>query len=107
MEMKMDKEQIKRIFGNTVCEQMMTDDMYYVNTKKVSFNYDGEFKEIENVTYLCFMDNYVYFNDVHKFDMNKMNGSFMISTEPSDTIHPAVKAFAKVSAMISAFGLPL
>ena len=88
------KEEIKRIFGNTVCRQMMNDDMYYVNTKSVEFHYQSKLIVIENVTWLCFMENHVYFNDIHKFDMDKMDGDFIISTEPSDEIHPAVKAFA-------------
>lgn len=87
------KEEIKRIFGNTVCRQMMTEDMYYVNTKSVQFHYKGELVVIENVTWLCFMDNHVYFNDAHKFDMDKMEGDFIISTEASEEIHPAVRAF--------------
>lgn len=87
------KEEITRIFGNTVCRQMMNDDMYYVNTKSVEFHYQGELIVIENVTWLCFMGNQVYFNDIHKFDMDKMDGDFLISTEPSEEIHPAVRAF--------------
>lgn len=88
------KEDIKRIFGNTVCKQMMNDDMYYVNTKSVEFHYQGEFIMIENVTWLCFTDNQVFFNNDYKFDMDKMDGDLLISTEPSEEIHPAVKAFA-------------
>ena len=45
----MNKEEIKRIFSNTVCKQMMTEDMYYVNTKSIQFHYEGELVIIENV----------------------------------------------------------
>lgn len=71
----------------------MNEDMYYVNTKSVEFHYQGELIVIENVTWLCFTGNQVYFNDIHKFDMDKMDGDLLISTEQSEEIHPAVKAF--------------
>ena len=101
----MDKQEIIRLFRDNIgISKLMSDDQYEVNTKEVNFDYDGTDIKIKNVSLVCFTEKQVWFNDDGGYDMDKMNGYFMFSTEPSETIHSMVKAFHKVKMLIESFG---
>lgn len=102
----MTKEELIRLFRDNIgIQEMMNERQFHINTKEIYFEYEGEPKTLKNVTLLAFTDNgKVWFND-EGFEIDKIpEAPFMFSTEPSETIHPIVTAFFKVSKVIDLFG---
>lgn len=102
----MTKKEIIRLFRDNIgIKQMMNENQFHINTREIDFEYDGEPKTVKDVTLLAFTDNgKVWFND-EGFEIDKIpEAPFMFSTEPSETIHPMVTAFFKVSKVIEHFG---
>ena len=102
----MTKDEIIRLFKqNTGAKKLMDDNKYHISTKEICFEYDGNPVNIQNVSLLAFTENgKVWFND-EGYEMEKIpEAPFMFSTEPSETTHPMVTAFYKMSKVIELFG---
>lgn len=104
---KMTQEEMVRIFNdcNLFIKEMGKPERFHINTKSILFTYDGECRSIDDVTLLVFHKGKVYFND-EAFELDRMDEApFMVSTKPSETIHPLVKAYYSTLGVAKAFGL--
>lgn len=91
------KNEIIRLFhdyGHTFMQ--MTPKMFQISTKQIIFTYNGENKSVKDVSLLAFTDNgKVWFND-EGFEINKIDEApFMLSTKPTNYVHPLVPAHVK------------
>ena len=104
-----DKDEIIRLFKDNGCggaKPLMNPNHYHISTESLTFSYDGKTVNIDNVTFMAFNEegDKVYFNDSPAYEISKMDGHFMFSTNPSEYLHPMVVAFYKMSKVIEAFG---
>lgn len=91
----MTKKAIIDLFkANIGVTRMMSENQYHINTKQITFEYDGEPVTIHDVSFLGFTKNgKVWFND-EGFEMEKIPESpFLFSTKPTQKIHPLVQTF--------------
>ena len=104
----MDKNGIIHLFdlSRHGISQLMSDTQYHVSAAWISFDYGDENVRIENVSFVGFSRDgtKVYFDDSKGYEVDMLNGSFLISSEPSETLHPLVIAFGRVKGIIEAFG---
>ena len=107
--MMYDKDELLRLFqwhSPYGAKQMMKPTQYHISTEELVFGYDGKTETLKNVTLMVFNDDEdkVYFNDSQAYELDKMDGHFMFSTEPSELLHPMVVAFYKMKPVIETFG---
>ena len=104
----MDKNEIISHFELSAngIKQLMNDRQYQVSTAKLTFGYDDETVIIENVSFVGFSmkNDKVYFDDSKGYELEKINGSFLISSDPSETIHPLIGGFYGAKKIIEHFG---
>ena len=104
----MDKNEIISHFELSAngIKQLMNDRQYQVSTANLVFNYGDESVSIDNVSFVGFSINNdkVYFDDSKGYEIEKINGSFLISSDPSETIHPLIEGFYGAKAIIEHFG---
>lgn len=106
--MAMTKQEIIRLFKDHSpmgIRQLMNDNQYQVSTESLVIGYEDETLEIKDVSLMIFTEDKVWFNDNEGYELEKMNGHFMFSTNPSHTVHPMCKAYDKVNLMLKAFGM--